>query len=360
MPVESTKARGATRNATPTRFNLKERVVEGDWLDSVEALDGIAPRRTTVTIEQPQDDPDPQLARPTSASTARSTPIAGASMAASIASRGRPTPITTCRPAWISKAGCSPSPTPPSCSTPPCRAPAMRSRRSRSAPTPIPISRSRSAWRITRSILELLLETRHPFTITTKSDRVLRDLDIIVPAARARARLGGDFGDLARPGDPPHARAARRRRRASASPRSRRSPRPASRPMSRSPRSSRRSPTMSSRRSSRRRRRPARAAASSCRCACRTRSRPCSAPGSTSIIPTAPPRSWRRSARCAAARDNDPNFFTRMRGQGVWADLLAHPLRESRRKRYGLAAGQIRRSAATCSSRPQGDQLRLL
>ena len=30
----------------------------------------------------------------------------------------------------------------------------------------------------------MLLETRHPFTITTKSDRVLRDLDIIGPAAK--------------------------------------------------------------------------------------------------------------------------------------------------------------------------------
>src|SRR5512134_675618 len=39
-------------------------------------------------------------------------------------------------------------------------------------------------WRITRSILELLLETKHPFTITTKSDRVVRDIDIIAPAAR--------------------------------------------------------------------------------------------------------------------------------------------------------------------------------
>ena len=39
-------------------------------------------------------------------------------------------------------------------------------------------------WRITRSVLELLLETRHPFTITTKSDRVLRDLDMLAPAAK--------------------------------------------------------------------------------------------------------------------------------------------------------------------------------
>ena len=54
MPIESTKARGATRNATPTRFNLKEVEVDGDWLDSVEQLDGIAPRRTTVTIEKPR------------------------------------------------------------------------------------------------------------------------------------------------------------------------------------------------------------------------------------------------------------------------------------------------------------------
>jgi DNA repair photolyase len=38
-------------------------------------------------------------------------------------------------------------------------------------------------WQVTRSLIELLLETRHPFTITTKSDRVLRDLDLLVPAA---------------------------------------------------------------------------------------------------------------------------------------------------------------------------------
>ena len=41
-------------------------------------------------------------------------------------------------------------------------------------------------WRITRSIVELLVETRHPFTITTKSDRVLRDLDLLKQAADLR------------------------------------------------------------------------------------------------------------------------------------------------------------------------------
>ncbi|MEO8141446.1 MAG: radical SAM protein, partial [Sphingomicrobium sp.] len=39
-------------------------------------------------------------------------------------------------------------------------------------------------WRVTRSVIELLLETRHPFTITTKSDRVLRDLDLLAEAAK--------------------------------------------------------------------------------------------------------------------------------------------------------------------------------
>jgi DNA repair photolyase len=41
-------------------------------------------------------------------------------------------------------------------------------------------------WRITRSVLEVLAETRHPFTITTKSDRVVRDVDIIAPMAAQR------------------------------------------------------------------------------------------------------------------------------------------------------------------------------
>src|SRR5215210_1400136 len=54
MPVESSHGRGATRNETPTRFNLQERVVEGEWLDQVEAMDGVPPRRTTVTIEHPK------------------------------------------------------------------------------------------------------------------------------------------------------------------------------------------------------------------------------------------------------------------------------------------------------------------
>ena len=38
-------------------------------------------------------------------------------------------------------------------------------------------------YRITRQILELCLECRHPVTITTKSDRVLRDIDLLAELA---------------------------------------------------------------------------------------------------------------------------------------------------------------------------------
>jgi DNA repair photolyase len=38
-------------------------------------------------------------------------------------------------------------------------------------------------WRITRACLEVLAETSHPLTITTKSDRVVRDLDLLAPMA---------------------------------------------------------------------------------------------------------------------------------------------------------------------------------
>ena len=39
-------------------------------------------------------------------------------------------------------------------------------------------------YRITRQVLEICLETRHPVTITTKSDRVLDDLELLTKLAR--------------------------------------------------------------------------------------------------------------------------------------------------------------------------------
>ena len=105
-------------------------------------------------------------------------------MAASIATRARPTPFTTCRPASISKAACSPSPTRPSCCAPNC---AKRGY----TPAPLAIGTNTDGyqpiereWGITRSVIEVLAETRHPLLITTKSDRLLRDIDLLADMAR--------------------------------------------------------------------------------------------------------------------------------------------------------------------------------
>jgi DNA repair photolyase len=183
MPVESISGRGATGNATPTRFNLKERVADGDWLDSVESLDGVVPRRTTVTVEHPKSiltrNTSPDLgfdrsvnpyrgcehgciycfARPTHAFHDLSPGI-------DFESRlfAKPDAAKLLHAA-LSKRGYEVAPIALGTNTDPYQ----------------PIEEH---WRITRAILELLLETKHPFTITTKSDRVVRDLDIIAPAAK--------------------------------------------------------------------------------------------------------------------------------------------------------------------------------
>ena len=183
MAVESIKARGATCNAVPTRFNLKDVVVDGDWLDSVEQLDGIAPRRTTVTIEKPRNiltrNSSPDIgfdrsinpyrgcehgciycfARPTHAYHDLSP---GVDFESRLFAKPDAAKLLH---AALSRPGYEVGPIALGTNTDPYQ----------------PIEEH---WRITRAVLELLLETKHPFTITTKSDRVLRDLDILAPAAR--------------------------------------------------------------------------------------------------------------------------------------------------------------------------------
>ena len=182
MPVESIKGRGANRNATPTRFNLKERIVEGDWLDSVEAIDGVAKRRTTVTIEHPRSiltrNSSPDIgfdrsvnafrgcehgciycfARPTHAFHDLSP---GVDFESRLFVKPRAAQLLH---AALSRPGYQCAPIAMGTNTDPYQ----------------PIE---ERWRITRSLVELLVETRHPFSITTKSDRVLRDLDLLAPAA---------------------------------------------------------------------------------------------------------------------------------------------------------------------------------
>ena len=142
-------------------------------------------------------------------------------------------------------------------------------------------------WKVTRAILEVLAETRHPFTIVTKSSLVERDLDLIAPmAARNLARVYVSVTTLdrrlARTLEP---RAAAPQRRLADDPRAGAGRRPGRRddgadhPAAQRPRP---------RGDSRGRARPARATRAGRCCACRARWRRCSASGSTRTTRCAP------------------------------------------------------------------------
>ena len=121
----------------------------------------------------------PATNRPISASTARSIPIGAASMAASTASRVRPTPFSGCRRGSTSRPSCSPRPMPArrwSASWP--------IRATKSATIAIgtntdPYQPVERRYRIMRRILEVLSAANHPVGIVTKSALVLRDLDLL-------------------------------------------------------------------------------------------------------------------------------------------------------------------------------------
>ncbi len=175
--------RGAPENRTPKRFNLPEREADGDWLDARETLDGPRqPPRTSVTVEKPRtitarnSSPDIGFdrsinpyrgcehgciycfARPTHAFHDLSP---GLDFETKLFAK--PDAARLLR-AELAKPGYSVRPIAMGTNTDPYQ----------------PIE---GKWRITRSVLEVLAETRHPVTITTKSDRVLRDVDILAPMA---------------------------------------------------------------------------------------------------------------------------------------------------------------------------------
>jgi DNA repair photolyase len=356
MPVESIKGRGATRNSTPIRFNLKERISDGDWLDSVESLDGIVPRRTTVTVEHPK-----------SILTRNSSPDLGFDRSINpyrgcehgcIYCFARPThayhdlsPGVDFESRLFAKPGA---------------AKLLYAALSRPGYEVAPIALGTNTdpyqpiedhWRITRSVLELLLETRHPFTITTKSDRVVRDLDIIAPAAKLGiAAVAVSLTSL----DPQVHKTLEPR-----------APAPRKRLAAIKALSEAGVPTFASiapvipQITDHELEALVEAAAEA------------GARGAT-FLPVRLPhevaplfRAWLdehypdRAAKVMATihslrggRDNDPNFFTRMRGQGPWAELT--------RSRFHIACRKHNLPRLKIPLRrdlfrpPQGDQLRLL
>jgi DNA repair photolyase len=184
-PPNRVRGRGAQSGGAPRRFGLAERKADGDWRDFVAALDGAPPRlRTTVTEEKPKsiltfnNSPDIGFdrsinayrgcehgciycfARPTHAYHDLSpgldfeTKLFAKPNAAELLRKTLSNPrYTNIRPIGM---GTNTDPYQP----------------------------IEGRYRITRSLLEVCLETGHPVTITTKSDRVLRDIDLLRELAR--------------------------------------------------------------------------------------------------------------------------------------------------------------------------------
>ena len=105
-------------------------------------------------------------------------------MAAFTATPVPATPTSASLPASISKRSFSTRLTPQRFSKKNLPRRATSARPSRSARTQIRTSRSRKHYKVTRSLLEVLLRHKHPVAITTKGALVVRDVDLLAELAR--------------------------------------------------------------------------------------------------------------------------------------------------------------------------------
>ena len=181
--ASSRPVRGATHNAESRRFSLPEREADGDWLDAAEAIDGAAPSlRTTVTVETPRTivtrnaSPDVPFDRSINA-------YRGCEHGC-IYCFARPThAYLDLSPGLDFESRLFAKPTAPALLRDELAKPGYVCRPIAMGTNTDPYQPIEAEWRITRSIIEVLSQTGHPFSITTKSDRVVRDLDLIAPMA---------------------------------------------------------------------------------------------------------------------------------------------------------------------------------
>lgn len=188
MPIHG---RGAQSAQVPTRFGLATRETDGEWLDAREEIDGPGPKlRTTVTEERPRSilsfnrSPDIPFDRSVNA-------YRGCEHGC-IYCYARPThayhdlsPGLDFETKLFAK---------------PDAARLLRETLAKKGYAPAPIAMGTNTdpyqplegrYRITRAVLELCLELRHPVTITTKSARVLDDIDVLTELARHRLTAVG-------------------------------------------------------------------------------------------------------------------------------------------------------------------------
>ncbi len=174
-------ARGATINLESTRFNLPQTEADGDWLDAREEIDGAVPRLgTTVTVERPRtiiarnQSPDVPFDRSIN-------PYRGCEHGC-IYCFARPThAFHDLSPGLDFETKLFAKPDAPALLRVELAKPGYACRPIAFGTNTDPYQPIESDWRITRACIEVLKEHDHPITITTKSDRVTRDVDLLAP-----------------------------------------------------------------------------------------------------------------------------------------------------------------------------------
>jgi DNA repair photolyase len=176
--------RGAQSGAVPQRFGLAAREADGDWLDAHADIDGPRPKlRTTVTEERAKtiisrnQSPDIPFDRSINAYRGCEHGCVYCYARPSHAFHDL-SPGLDFETKLFAK---------------PDAAKLLRAEMAKPSYKPAPIAMGTNTdpyqpieerYRLTRQVLEVCLEARHPVTITTKSARVLRDLDLLGELAR--------------------------------------------------------------------------------------------------------------------------------------------------------------------------------
>jgi DNA repair photolyase len=181
--AKSRPVRGATLNTASDRFNLPGTEADGDWLDEREAIDGAPPPlRTTVTVERPKT----IIARNTSPDVPfdRSINAYRGCEHGCIYCFARPThAFHDLSPGLDFETKLFAKPDAATLLRAELSKPSYRCAAIAMGTNTDPYQPIEGEWRITRQLIEVLAETDHPLVITTKSDRVVRDLDLLAPMA---------------------------------------------------------------------------------------------------------------------------------------------------------------------------------
>lgn len=175
----SRKGRGAPSNDVSQRFNQQDREADGDWLDEREVIgEGPAKLETTVTIECPKSiityNKSPDLPFDRSINAYRGCEHG------CVYCYARPThAYHDLSPGLDFESRLFAKPDAADLLRQTFAKPNYRPESLAIGTNTDPYQPIEKRYRITRQILEVMLETRHPVVITTKSNRVLDDIDLL-------------------------------------------------------------------------------------------------------------------------------------------------------------------------------------